>query len=303
MDKDRRTLDLFCRKVARLGMNIFPLAMDSNEKDLDWRTLENGTHFPIKNGESVKEAAQKFISQKRQEKHTARIETGSSEGSGTKASGTGSAGSESLPKVTNRNGDPVPYRRAAHGKEYVSKLQEAKQSQDADKRWRVDVHDAEDYDKHCHTFVTEGGSVVAVVKDNEDGHTKGDIVSVCGMSGKERGRDLLQIAIANGGDRLDSFDGNHDFYVKNGFEPVSWCKWDDEYAPEEWKEANNGNFLNVPNEKLRVPREDVFFYRYTGKKTTESASEFKKRVAASEDYDSAKVMRDNAINGKEKANG
>ncbi len=160
------------------------------------------------------------------------------------------------------------------------------------------MHDAEDYDKTADVYTTRKGGVVAVVKTTDKNHTKGDIISVCGKKGTgERGRILLKIAIANGGDRLDSFEGNHTFYTRNGFEPVSWCRWSDEYAPDEWKLA----FGHLPEKKKQKYREDVIFYRYTGKVTTESAAEFKARVPASVGYDEAKKARDSLIddgNGK-----
>jgi len=51
----------------------------------------------------------------------------------------------------------------------------------------------------------------------------------------------------------------------------------------------------MSDEDLVAPREDVIFYRYTGKVTNESAKDFKARVAASEDYDAAKNYRNSAI--------
>lgn len=89
------------------------------------------------------------------------------------------------------------------------------------------------------------------------------------------------MAVANGGKKLDSYEGNHSFYMRNGFEPISWCKWDDEFAPPDWKQD--------------YEKEDIIFYRYTGKPTTESLADFKKRVAASADYSEAAKLRDNSL--------
>lgn len=70
--KEQKTLNKFCRKLVALDMDIFGLrkqAQDAEpEGDVKWRTLENGVHFPIKGGESVKEAAEKFIAKKETEK-------------------------------------------------------------------------------------------------------------------------------------------------------------------------------------------------------------------------------------------
>lgn len=303
-----------------LGMDAAP------EDDIQWRSLKNGQPFPIHEGETIKEAAENFIASKEQEKEnkpasrspapakapapgpapaSAPVSTmfqgsGSAQASGTSA--TGNSDTE-LPTVSGRDGNPISYSRTANGTEYVDKLQSAKQSiredskrkNELDKSWRVDVHDAEDYDKSANLYHTQGGSVIAVVHTTDDDHTKGDIISVCGFVGAERGSDLLKLAVANGGDRLDSFDGNHGFYIRNGFEPVSWVKFDDEYAPEEWKALNPGFKPGMKDSQLKVPREDVIFYRYTGRKTTESAEDFKKRVAASNSYDEAKKVRNDMM--------
>lgn len=70
--KVKKTLDNFCRRLVALDIDIFGLrkqAQDAEpEKDVEWRTLENGVHFPIKGGESVKKAAEKFIAKKETEK-------------------------------------------------------------------------------------------------------------------------------------------------------------------------------------------------------------------------------------------
>ena len=95
--------------------------------------------------------------------------------------------------------------------------------------------------------------------------------------------ELLARAVANGGVKLDSYIGNHDFYVKNGFEPVSWVRWDDRYKPTGW------------NEK-RDKREPIIFYKYVGHPVTETAEEFMKRVSPSKRYSRAMNVRDRQIN-------
>jgi hypothetical protein len=125
--------------------------------------------------------------------------------------------------------------------------------------------------------ITPGGSVAAVTTD-------GDIVSVCSMPGDSiRGKELLSQAVAAGGTKLDSYDGNHGFYVKCGFEPVSWCKWSDEFAPTGWDSS-------------RDAREDIIFYKYTGGRSEyKTAQSFKDSVAASADYGEAQKVRDDSL--------
>lgn len=113
--------------------------------------------------------------------------------------------------------------------------------------WRVDAKPADEYKDAKALLVTEGGSCAAVKAD-------GDIVSLCKREGDPiRAKEILAEAVARGGDRFDSFEGNWDLYTKNGFEPVSWTPWNDDYAPAGWS-IDAGN-----------KREDVIFFRYSGK--------------------------------------
>ena len=125
--------------------------------------------------------------------------------------------------------------------------------------------------------MVNGKSTFAITKD-------GDIISVAKpKSDKEiSGSELLQMAVRKGGRKLDSFDGNYDFYVKNGFEPVSWTRFDEEYAPEGW-------------DKEKHKKENVIFFKYTGKVTNETLDDFYDHVEESEDYDSAMKKRDESI--------
>lgn len=143
--------------------------------------------------------------------------------------------------------------------------------------WRVDdTYTVEDY-VHKKLYKLKGGSVVAVTDE-------GDIVSVCkNIKGDDRGSDLLKVAVKNGGDRLDAFgDGLYQFYTKNGFEPVSWTHFDEEYAPHDWV-------------KGRDNPEPVIFYKYTGKITKQSYKDFIKNTTASADYDEAMDIRNKSI--------
>ena len=153
-----------------------------------------------------------------------------------------------------------------------------------ERAWRVDsTYTDSDYEgMDCYT--TEGGSAVAV--------HDGDIVSVCKRPGDAvTGRELLKHALDNGGKKLDAFGGLYGFYAKNGFEPVSWCKFDENYAPEDWV-------------KGRDEPEPVIFWKHTGRSFDEisrdhgrNAYEFTAKVKASADYDAAKGERDRSMEG------
>ena len=126
-----------------------------------------------------------------------------------------------------------------------------------------------------------------------------------GEGDKVKRKELMREAVARGGNKLDAYDGLYGFYTKKecGFEPVSWCKWDDEFAPPDWKKANgfkdgDDSWKSKSNDELAVPREDIVFFRYTGKQHTESLEDFKKRVKASDDYDAAQSTRDKSLKQK-----
>lgn len=164
--------------------------------------------------------------------------------------------------------------------DFVTAVQAAKNAQKPNNAWRVTAMSKEEFKAEhpnaiCH--ITQAGGVAAVTTD-------GDIVSVCAMPGDTvKGKSLLAKAVAAGGNKLDSYEGNHSFYIKCGFEPVSWCKWDGEYAPEGWTLG-------------RDKPEDIIFYKYTGGRSKYIIPEdFKNAVAASPDYNKAQKLRDDSI--------
>lgn len=172
------------------------------------------------------------------------------------------------------------------GNSFKKALEEAKASQQEENAWRVDTdsHDGKDY-VGAKVYVSEGGSTFALTKD-------GDIISVCKKIGDSTtsGHELLEKAVKAGGKKLDSFDGNFGFYLRNGFEPVSWTAFDENYAPKGWV-------------KGRDKPEPVVFFKYTGKKYGEQSkdfweikkAQFYKKVKMSKDYDTAMSIRDKEV--------
>ena len=142
-------------------------------------------------------------------------------------------------------------------------------------KWRVSEYSPEELSE-AKLEVTPRGSTVAV-------KPSGDIIAICKSADDDvRGSELLSWAVKAGGDRLDSFSGNHKFYTKNGFEPVSWCEFDPEFAPEDWRDE--------------FGHEPIIFYRYTGVYSgTETAEEFCSRVPVAGDYSVAESTRNKAI--------
>ena len=166
--------------------------------------------------------------------------------------------------------------------EFVDALTDAKATvakERPQESWRVSSPSAEEFEQEhpgAVMHVTQGGSTVAVTPD-------GDIVGLCKKpSDNVKGKDLLKIAVENGGKKLDSFSGLWKFYSQNGFEPVSWTPFDKEYAPTDWNEE--------------YEEEPVIFWKYTGKMTAYSTEEdFFNAVKASSSYDEAQKARDEEI--------
>ncbi|MCR5697757.1 MAG: hypothetical protein K6G73_12360 [Marinilabiliaceae bacterium] len=174
----------------------------------------------------------------------------------------------------------IELKKETSSREFKKKLLDAKKDLSEDSRWRVDdTHAIADYRKDK-KYVTKGGSTFAITPD-------GDIISVARPNTDKNisGGELLQLAVKKGGKKLDSFDGNYYFYVKNGFEPVSWVKFDERQAPNGWR-------------KGRDSAEPVVFFKYTGHKTTETKEQFYKRVKASKDYNSALLKREKSLKRK-----
>ena len=149
--------------------------------------------------------------------------------------------------------------------------------------WRVTAHTQAELDAEypgAKLHITEGGSTAAVT-------SSGDIISVCKNPGDNmRGKDIIALSVANGGRKLDSYSGNHGFYIKCGFEPVSWCEWNDEYAPSDWDMSKG------------CEREPVIFYKYSGKgkaSVYKTPEDFFNAIPASEDYDAAQKARDDSM--------
>lgn len=231
-------------------------------------------------------------------------------------SSTGGGGGASGDSEGSSGGGAAPARGDFGGADtttFTAAVQAAKEKQNPAVAWRVTAMSQEEFEQEhpgacCH--ITEDGSVAAVTKE-------GDIVSVCGMPGDNiRGAALLQMAVDAGGVKLDSYDGNHGFYVSHGFEPVSWCKWNDNAADEGWinqdwlkvnglpSDITTAELRKIPNSSLAVPREDIVFYKYTGSSTKfasrEEAKEHLSRFKATvdphgTDYGAAYEARDKSL--------
>lgn len=121
----------------------------------------------------------------------------------------------------------------------------------------LSVYDIEDYESMKMFLLIYGAGGVAVTKD-------GDIVSlfknrkICkGNHWNKVSNDLLKVAISNGGNKLDCYDGFlADLYIEFGFIPVCKVKFNKEYAPNTW----NYNKFGEP---------DIIFFMHNGENINE----------------------------------
>lgn len=260
---------------------------DADSDKIRWITTESGTHITLGDeGEAVGGFAkgQKFPSAKSEPSKpasdTPEHKADPQHKSEPKASG--SKESSPAPAVAPKSfGSADAPSFAKSLKTAYDKMEETA----PEKAWRVTVHSQQELEEEypgAKLHITDGGSTVAVTKD-------GDIISVCGNPGdKLRGKDLLKLAVENGGKKLDSYSGNHGFYVKCGFEAVSWCEFDEQYAPPGWV-------------KGRDKPEPVIFYKYTGQSNqSRNEQDIFNSIPASADYDAAQAARNQSIESEEK---
>lgn len=260
---------------------------DADSDKIRWITTESGMHIPLDDeGKAVGGFAkgQKFPSAKSEPSKpasdTPEHKADPQHKSEPKASG--SKESSPAPAVAPKSfggADAPSFAKSL--KTAYDKMEETA----PEKAWRVTVHSQQELEEEypgAKLHITDGGSTVAVTKD-------GDIISVCGNPGdKLRGKDLLKLAVENGGKKLDSYSGNHGFYVKCGFEAVSWCEFDEQYAPPGWV-------------KGRDKPEPVIFYKYTGQSNqSRNEQDIFNSIPASADYDAALAARNQSIESEEK---
>lgn len=260
---------------------------DADSDKIRWITTESGTHIPLGDeGEAVGGFAkgQKFPSAKSEPSKPASDTPEHKADPQRKSEPKASGSKESSPA-------PAVAPKSFGGADAPSFAKSLKTAYDKmeetapEKAWRVTVHSQQELEEEypgAKLHITDGGSTVAVTKD-------GDIISVCGNPGdKLRGKDLLKLAVENGGKKLDSYSGNHGFYVKCGFEAVSWCEFDEQYAPPGWV-------------KGRDKPEPVIFYKYTGKSNqSRNEQDIFDSIPASADYDAAQAARNQSIESEEK---
>lgn len=239
-----------------------------------WFSLKGGIHIPVMKGQSAAAAKKAFFDSK----HGKAVSNLASKKTIT---GKTSSANKKTEVFKDSQGGRMEVKQS-EPKEFKKALDAAKATHKKEDAWRVDnySHTEADY-KQDALFVTKKGSTIAITKD-------GDIISVCARrtgnrDNDDRGRSVMEYAVKHGGKKLDSYSGNHGFYVKCGFEPVSYCKFDEKYAPPGWRKG-----VDVA--------EPIIFYKYTGKTTTSSNyKEALKNIKMSKDYAEAQAKRDKEV--------
>jgi hypothetical protein len=211
----------------------------------------------------------------------------------------GAGGSGGSTGGNNNPGDPKGTMKSAKGGyfdetdtgAFTEAVAKAQSKIDADSAWRVSAPSKEEFEAEhpgAKMHITKNGSTIAVAGN-------GDIVSVCGTP-PDHGKDLIDLAVANGGTKCDSFSGLYGFYRKCGMEPRSVCEFSEEFAPPGWV-------------KGRDDPEPIIFWEFTGNKSTKSKVELIKerdewlasqKVYSGENgYGDAMAVRDEMMKGRD----
>ena len=115
---------------------------------------------------------------------------------------------------------------------------------------------AEELKSHnVQTYQLNGYHIGYALKPDEDGV---DIISVHNNEPniKGVGDALIESAKANGGTKLDHYDGFlSDLYSKHGFEEYDRYKWDDQYAYPNWEYERYGRPDVILRKLKKVPQE------------------------------------------------
>lgn len=250
-------IDIMHIKRELQSRGIYTADDKNNNEKGRWITLEGGSKAFIGEGGKIEKGAEEL-----QGKTLSEISS----------SGSTSTGAKKTYKK------PV-FNKVESETDFKQSLTKARDSNKPEDKWRVDEGANTDYN-NAKMYTTNGGSTYALQPD-------GNIVSVCKMQGSdERGSDILQHAINNGGTKLDAFGKRlFGFYTGNGFEPVSWTKFNEEYAPNGWL-------------KGRDEPEPILFYKYVGKGKTTGVKydDFIKNNKPLE-YEEAERYRDNDMKG------
>lgn len=109
--------------------------------------------------------------------------------------------------------------------------------------------------------------------------------------------ELIMGLIEYGGRTIESYSSKYDIMTKSGFMPVSICKFDMDHVSYEWLAVNNllttpSNMLkNIDDKYLKISKEDIIFYVYTGIQFEIPLKEWMNNHAYDDSYNEAELTR------------
>lgn len=181
---------------------------------------------------------------------------------------------------------------------FYKRLKESKETQPKESKWRVITHDPKgkelglEHWENCRMFATKDRSTIAIQED-------GTIISVCkNHNSQDNMAGLMQFAIENGGNKLDTFDGNYGFYKHCGFDVISWTTFSS------YGQSMTGNKNDSPYgwDNSIDNEEPIIFMGYTGKhenlsidETISKKRDIYKNTPPSDTYENAVKERERAF--------
>ena len=226
--------------------------MRNDDKIKYWFTTEKGVHVPVREGQSKEEALKERFSEPKFEK------VGLLDGMGEHDEPPEERGRSRKKKKEQFFGESDFIE--VDTDTFVNALAEAKATVDPKDAWRVSSPDSVVFDEehpNAKKYTTPGGSTVAITPD-------GDIVALCRNENDSlHGWQLIKFAAKNGGIKLDSFSGNHDFYAR--IRKDKWLEQNikngDVYALEfGYSGKNYGHVVIVQRMVVKSGKKDVRIY-------------------------------------------
>ena len=121
----------------------------------------------------------------------------------------------------------IRYKQITDTTEFIQHIEENKRNTDPTSAWRVDTPTSDNL-KDVDMYITNNGSTFGI---NRKTHTMVALSSARDEQGNslDNMRAINEVALQKGGTNFDSFEGNWDFYLHNGYVPTGWVNWDSQY--------------------------------------------------------------------------
>lgn len=177
-------------------------------------------------------------------------------------------------------------------KTFLNKYKDAYKSHEFSSRWifntnKEDLNDSDNY-------MADDGSIISI-KNN-------DIKNLCRniTHSSYKTSQLLKAAVEYGGKISESYESQFNLFIKNGFVPISICKFDITRASSNWLKqtglTKDFNLNTINTKYLAAPAEDIIFYIYMNNEYPINFNDWIQTVKYSDSYDDAKFKRDKFFN-------